>query len=138
MERRIQLTKAWDRRDKDPAKDYGVHGVEVVFTVIGELGAVQWRLMTPWVLPKTQKWWDEINNTTGYTMMPCPAPLIWHERVADGHGQKCDVLGYCRCEQAGSFMSAHDIYVTLTEKGDDGVWAILEAAYERQAKTCLH
>jgi hypothetical protein len=55
LERIIEFTPAFDKRDPNPKKNYGVHGVELRFVVKGEAGAVQFLIFTNWHLPHVQK-----------------------------------------------------------------------------------
>ncbi len=49
MQREITMTPAYDKRDPDPSKNYGVHGVNIVYVLKGKLGAVQFVLYTNWM-----------------------------------------------------------------------------------------
>ena len=40
MERIIKFHQAYDKRHPNPSKNYGIHGVDLVFVLKGELGAV--------------------------------------------------------------------------------------------------
>lgn len=53
FERIVRFRPAFSRRDPDPAKDYGVHGVEIHFGLRGPDGAVTFVLYTGWLLPET-------------------------------------------------------------------------------------
>lgn len=54
MERLKQLTKAYDKRHKNPAKNYGIHGIDLIMALKGELGATQFVLYTNRQLPEVQ------------------------------------------------------------------------------------
>lgn len=138
FERRMYLTAAWDRRDPDPRKNYGVHGVDLHFALIGPLGAVSWRLMTPWVLPQVAEWWATLPAPVLYT--PTADGVYWHRQV-DGletaGAQPCNFFGACVAEQIGS-ISREDVLEALIAQGDAGVWAVLERTYHEQARAILH
>ena len=51
VERITKIYPAWDRRDPNPSKDYGIHGAELRMVLKGELGATQFVLYTNWHLP---------------------------------------------------------------------------------------
>jgi hypothetical protein len=51
MERIVEMLPAWDKRDADSSKNYGIHGVELRMVLKGEEGAVQFVLYTNWHLP---------------------------------------------------------------------------------------
>lgn len=46
MERITEITPAWDKRDPDPKKNYGIHGCELRMYLKGELGTVQFIVYT--------------------------------------------------------------------------------------------
>ena len=39
VERITKIYPAWDRRDPNPSKNYGIHGAELRMVLKGELGA---------------------------------------------------------------------------------------------------
>lgn len=55
MERSLQINPAWDKRNPDPAKNYGIHGVDIRMVVKGKEGAVQFVIYTQRHLPKVIK-----------------------------------------------------------------------------------
>ena len=55
LERIIKFAPAFDKRDPDPKKNYGTHGVELKMVVKGSKGAVQFVLFTNWQLPHVTK-----------------------------------------------------------------------------------
>jgi len=58
LERSIDWSPAWDRRSNDPSKDYGVHGVQMVWMVRGPMGAITFVVYTNWMLPHVYEWQD--------------------------------------------------------------------------------
>lgn len=55
MERIKIISKAWDRTNPDPEKNYGIHGAELRMVLKGTLGAVQFILFTGRYLKKNTK-----------------------------------------------------------------------------------
>jgi hypothetical protein len=51
FEREVSFTPAYDKRDPNPSKSYGIHGVELRMILKGKLGATQFVLFTNWQLP---------------------------------------------------------------------------------------
>lgn len=51
----VDFYPAYDKRDPDPKKNYGIHGVELRMVLKGPLGAVQFVLYTNWQLPHVTK-----------------------------------------------------------------------------------
>lgn len=136
----ITIAPAYDKRNKNPDKDCGVHGCEMRFILKGELGVVQFVLFTNWQLPHvTQEFLDmPMINTTDMDIkiryLPSPADLGYHSPVPIYEGQEpmnkpCEYLDGKPCYYDGSGLNAETIYKVLLEKGSDGVWKELEIYY---------
>jgi hypothetical protein len=78
-ERLMEITPAFDKRDPDPRKNYGIHGAEMRFTVKGPLGAVSFLLYTNWQLPHIEREFRE-KERAGESVLrrPIPADLGYH------------------------------------------------------------
>lgn len=125
MEREIKFAAAWDKRNDDPDKNYGIHGVTLTFYLKGSKGVVQFVVYTNWHLKYVQ---DELDSEPVHkefphlTCRPLPADLGYHSSKPMYEGQKpmdkdCSILDR--------------VFNILLEQGDEGVWKELEAAYER-------
>ena len=55
----IEWTPAYDRRHRDPEKNYGIHGMNLRFILIGPKGTTQFLVYTNWMLPENRKTWNE-------------------------------------------------------------------------------
>ena len=55
FERIVFVQPAYDRRNPDPKKNYGIHGAHLVFVLKGVLGAVEFDIGTNWYLPHVVK-----------------------------------------------------------------------------------
>lgn len=53
MERITRMNAAYDKRSKDPKKDFGIHCVQVYMVLKGKLGAVHFTFSTGMFLPET-------------------------------------------------------------------------------------
>ena len=129
MERRIEFKEAYDKRDPNPAKNYGIHGCDMRWYLIGEHGAVQFVVFTNWYLPHVSKELEE----RGHLGAPIPADLGYHSKIARYEGQEpmddeCNVIG-CQCFYDGSSLNAEPIYRALVAEGSEAVWKELEAYY---------
>jgi hypothetical protein len=123
LERRVTFNAAWDRRDPDPKKNYGIHTVELRMLLVGPKGATQFVLYTGW------HWIDSPNVRDLY---PMPSDLGYHSSTPQWEGQEpfdCDVLPEGRCYYDGSGLNAQRVYERLLREGSDGVWAELENYY---------
>lgn len=140
MERIVEFTPAFDKRDPDPSRNYGVHGVELRMVLKGDKGAVQFVLFTNWMLPHVQKEMDERMDRRlehgHYLCHPLPADLGYHwntPRYEDQDASKCTYTPNGVCYYDGSSLNAERIYEILLCEGSEGVWRELEAYYNSLA-----
>jgi len=95
LERIIEFVPAFDRRDPDPKKNYGIHDVELRMVLKGEKGAVQFVLYTNWQLPHVAREERKRTAASGLDEMgikvrfePMPADLGYHSPVPMYEGQE--------------------------------------------------
>ena len=137
MERIIEFTPAYNRRDPDPSKDYGIGGVKLRFLLKGNRGAVQFCLLTNWMLPEVQKERDERipdRELPYWLHKPLPTDLGYHSLIARYDDQKvidphCPYLDGKPCYYDRSAFGADRIFEVLLREGDKGVWRELEKYY---------
>lgn len=55
MERITKIRPAWDKRNPDPKKDYGIHSMQIWMILKGDLGAVHFTFSTGIFLEETEK-----------------------------------------------------------------------------------
>lgn len=137
FERIVTFTPAFDRRDPNPHKDYGIHGVELRMVLKGTLGAVQFVLYTNWHLPHVVE--EQEGKIPARLWRPMPADLGYHWREArypDQEARECHLLDGAQCFYDGSGLNAEPIYQTLLREGSEGVWRELETYYLHLAKEC--
>jgi hypothetical protein len=139
--RRLDINAAWDKRDPDPSKNCGVHGVEFRWYLIGQDGAVQFVLYTNWQLPDVAEGMVcEPKGTRGGIFSdfawcpnkPLPADLGYHSPVPMYKGQQrrtCEILPQGYCFYDGSVLAADRVFTVLREAGEEGLWATLEQYY---------
>ena len=130
MKREIQLKPAYDKRDPNPSKNYGVCSVTMVMVLSGKLGAVQFGLLTRWYLSHVAAEFTADNYHPG----PLPTGLSYHSPVPtyEGHEQdvaECEHLGGKPCYSGRYYRRADDIFAALLTKGDAGAWQALEEFY---------
>lgn len=139
MEKIIKFEPAYDKRNPDPKKNYGVHGVTMGFYLKGELGTVQFTVFTNWHLSHVEKGMKH-NTTWQYDdhvwcpFKPVPADLGYHSHkpIYENQsiiGENCEWTGGV-CYYDGSTLNAEPIFDTLTKEGDKGVWRELENYYK--------
>ena len=135
IEKTVQFSAAYDKRDPDPNKNYGIHGVTIRFVYKGEKGATQFVLYTNWHLPHVT---EELRNKERFLLEPLPADLGYHSPTPQYEGQTqmdCDLLEGGVCYYDGSSLQADRVYKRLLEEGEDGVWAELEEEYKHRFET---
>jgi len=130
----VQFSAAYDKRDPDPKKNYGIHGVTIRFVYKGEKGATQFVLYTNWHLPHvTEEHRKDMTPSKHFLFEPLPADLGYHSPFPQYEGQpqmECDLLEGGVCYYDGSSLQADRVYKRLLEEGEDGVWAELEDVYK--------
>lgn len=147
FERLFTVHAAYDKRDPEPEKNYGIHGAEMRWVVRkkGE-GAVQFLLFTNWQLPEVfgiteeedpsglsvmQRYRREFENQSYNSPMPAdlgfhsPRPLYeGQSKIAD----ECEILGG-PCYYDGSGLNAWAPFEVMLRGGDEALWAYLEDYY---------
>jgi len=132
MEKLILFSAAFDKRDPDPKKNYGIHGVELRMILKGELGAISFLLMTNWQLPHVQ---EKLNkDVKSILCKPLPADISYHSPVAKYADQEvshdeCPYLDGRPCYCDGSGLNAQYYYNALVAGGSDAFWQAMEAHY---------
>lgn len=135
FKKKIEIRPAFDRRSKDPRKDYGIHGCTMLFTLIGEHGAITFMLYTNWQLPHVR---EELESklVEYHLFHPLPADIGYHSPHAMYEGQKprdkvCEYIGV-PCYQDGSACDADDYYNELLTKGSKGLWKKMIKYYKNR------
>lgn len=138
FERLIEMLPAYDKRDPDPRKNYGVHGVTLTMTVRANHRAVQFTLYTKWYLSHVQAQFDANLPDRNPLLFhkPLPAGVEYHspEPLYEGHesyGNDCRYTGGI-CYHDGSSLAADDVFRVLLERGSDGVWEELERRWREK------
>ena len=140
--RRIVFHAAYDKRHPDPKQNYGVHGVDLYFFLIGPKGAVQFLLFTDWQLPGVRS----VAETLGHKRnadpdlyrricSPMPADIGRHALVPHSAWEtvcktECDLLGGKPCYYDGTSLGAYDVFEILVAGGDEALWAELDRRYD--------
>lgn len=137
-ERIIRFFPAWDKRAPAPAKNYGIHGVEVAFVLRGSAGAVSFVISTNWQLPHVQAERD--------SRPPDPDPRLWYffhkpnpayvsyhaierRHEYEDECERCEWLDGEPCYIDATYTGADPVFERLLREGDEGVWAALEELY---------
>ena len=130
MKRLIEWTPAYDLRDADPTKNYGIGSMRARFVLMGEHGAVQFLLYTGWYLEHNR---EEYRHTPGVGG-PMAADLGYHsykphyeeqEPIADS----CPYLNGAPCYYDGSGLAADRVFEVFLTEGEEALWEELEDYY---------
>lgn len=143
LERIVEFTPAFDKRDPDPKKNYGVHGVDLRFVVKGDAGAVQFLIFTNWYLPHVHE--SIVNRKYHHAtdldnlFSPVPAGISYHSKLPRDPEQEpsTEACEYCDgqpCYFDGSILNAEKVFSLLVEKGDEAVWEFLEEYYNDRVR----
>lgn len=136
FEKRIEFRAAFNRRDPDPKKDFGIHGAEAFFCLRGPAGAVTFTLYTGWHLPEVVGA-EDASYRYGKTLAeqghyPMPATISYHSPVRredyETGQESCDWIGGVPCFGDGTFI-ADPAFEALIRGGTDGLWEYLEGWY---------
>lgn len=137
FEKTVTFEGAYDKRDPDPSKNYGIHGVEIRFVLKGEKGATQFVIYTNWFLPYVQKELYAKGSISSNLKFGHPEPLgadIGYHSLRPQYGGQikrdaCQYLDGQACYYDGSSLSADEFIPEFLAGGSDAVWKMLEEKY---------
>jgi hypothetical protein len=132
FERKISFTPAFDKRDPNPNKNYGIGAVRLLFTLKGPLGATQWLIGTNWYCASAREHLRNFPDRPS-AMKPEGWDLGFHGRAPVYEGQSkthdhCDLTDG-PCFYDGSGLNADLLIEGFLTGGEDYVWRALEAYY---------
>ncbi len=134
FERIIEFSPAFDKRDDDPKKNYGIGAVKIRFVLKGKKGAIQFVVGTDWYLPHNQK---EVGNSIRGGIKPDGWDVGYHspKPIYEGQtsmGEACQYLDGRDCYYDGSGLRADEwVEKYLLRGGSDAVWRAIEREYVR-------
>lgn len=136
LERTIEFRPAFDKRDPEPSKNYGIHGMEMKFIVKGRHGATQFGIYTNWMLEHVEKELDNKIPDLRYPHCNCHPSgfdIGYHAKKPNYKGQTarkdCPYIDGT-CYYDGSTLAADDLLKEFIAKGVDVVWKRLEDTYK--------
>jgi hypothetical protein len=129
MEQIIQFSPAFDKRNPDPSKNYGVGALMCKFVLKGEIGAVQFVFGTGIYLPHVVEEWKCKN----YQAEPMAYDVDYHSPKPLYEDQcdmgECEYLDGKTCYYDGSSLMANEYLQVLVSEGDKAVWSKMEGFY---------
>lgn len=155
LERHIEFFPAFDKRNPDPKKDYGIGAARLLIYVKGIHGAYQFQMSTPWHLPgaltKNKGYLDQGKFPTVHTTFEgdvvceeyersCIWGADYHSYIPRYEGQTaisgCKILEGKPCYMDGSSLYGTNVFGKLVAGGSEAVFEELEKLYfERLAKS---
>jgi hypothetical protein len=136
FEKSVEITPAFDRRNDDTHKNYGIHGVDMKFLLKGPKGVIQFALSTNWHLPNVNKELQAGCSCRMHCFMePMATDIGYHSYVPiheDQHpiSQSCPYLEGKPCYYDGSSLQAQEIFDIMVSQGGDAMWAEMESRYK--------
>lgn len=124
------FNKAYDKRNDDPKKNYGIGAVTCRMVLLGELGATQFSFSTGMYLPHVEAEL-EAKNSTG--LKPMGYDVGYHSSKPQYEGQSergCDLLPGKKCFYDGSSLRAEEWMKIFIEEGSEKIWGMLEENYQ--------
>ncbi len=133
MKRIIKFYPAFDKRNTDSSKNYGIHCMDIFFVLIGELGAVSFTIFSGWFLP-------HIDSKTPKGSGAC---ISYHtlNPVYDGQNvskDECEWLEGKACYCDSTYIQAEELFNILVAEGDEAMWCELENKYDEVIKNKIY
>lgn len=140
FERITEIYPAWDKRNPDPKKNYGIHGVEIRMVLKGPKGATQFLWYTNIQLPHVRKetlmkhvgdfkllelFSRPMGADVGYHS---PKPLYEEQKPMD---RECPYVEGGKCYYDGSSLYGQEVGERLVAEGGEAVWKVLEDEYQK-------
>lgn len=142
LERIVKFTPAFDKRDPDPKKNYGIGAVQCFMVLKGKGGAVHFTFYTGFYLPEVMKEQIAKHGVNAFIydfnqkpMYPMGADVGYHsykpldDYQKDWKRDNCDWLDGEACYGDGSALRAEKFMEILIREGSDKIWELLEEDY---------
>lgn len=143
MERITIFKGAYDKRDPDPKKNYGIHGMHCFMVLKGDKGATHFIWNTGILLDRTMVEYIKegrakyemsgFGDHYHYLNQPMAYDVGYHSLVPQYEGQtsreNCEWLDGRPCYGDGSALRAEEWFKIFVEKGSEEIWKMLEDEY---------
>jgi hypothetical protein len=133
----VTIRPAFDKRHADPSKNYGIHGADMVFTLVGPAGATYFVAYTNWYLPHVARELRSKVEPDHNPFEPMGAEVGYHSPTPQREGQEsrndaCEYLDGKPCYCDSSATAGDKMMALLIAKGDEAMWAELRQWYDDQ------
>lgn len=142
----VNFRPAFDKRNADPSKDYGIGSMRCTMVLIGKKGAVSFVFSTGILLERTiEEYIKEgrakyeltdyghffLNKPMAFQVGYCsPKPLYEGQQITTA---MCPWIG-CSCYSDSSSLLSDEYLKTLIKEGSDKTWEMLEKFYQDNFK----
>ncbi len=136
--REIRFSKAFDKRNTDPKKNFGIHGMNFRFLLKGPEGIVQFLFYSGIMLPAVA---DELAEKAMGFRTWMGADLGYHSPKPVWEGQAempCDLMPTGKCYYDGSGLQAEVVADAFVSEGEDAVWKYMREFYAYQFEGGRH
>jgi len=139
FERIVNVVPAYDKRDPDPKKNYGIHGAHLHFILKGDLGAVEFNIGTNWYLPHVAEELRLKDNHYGgrSCFEPTPYSIGYHSPKPTYEDQvmsavECKYLNGKSCYFGDSVTYSDVPFQILISMGSEAMWCWMEKYYKER------
>lgn len=130
----------FDRRDPNPRKNYGIHGLDIWFILKGEKGAVQYGVTLPVFLPHVQRELEGKHPDLRSLREIRGFDVGYHARAPQYEGQSsmegCSIFDGEPCFYDGSSLRAdewtEEIFSTRGTHPEERLWDMLLDEYNER------
>jgi len=126
-----QIRGAFDRRNKDSNKNYGIGGMLACFILAGAKGAVHFTASLPAYLEHNRR--EMLTSINEYSFKPYGFDVGYHSPIPQYNGQEphgpCEYLDGAVCYCDGSALRADEFLPRFISGGSEVVWKMLEEEY---------
>lgn len=137
FEKIVWVSPAFDKRDPDPSKNYGIGACRITFVLKGPLGAVQFMVGTDWYLPSVQRGqrdWQQDFDRRFDKIQPAGHDIGYHSPKPRYDDQKplrqdCELVEGGTCYYDGSSLQAEEMIPDFIAGGTTWLWPELERRY---------
>ena len=131
FERIVKVSPAFDKRDANPAKNYGIGSCRITFILKGELGAIQFVISTDWYVQSAREHLKRFPPR--HSGKPDGWDVGYHSPKPMYEGQSvqvsdCDLVGG-PCHYDGSSCLADEWVEDFVAGGTEWLWPKMEAEY---------
>jgi hypothetical protein len=138
----IKFRPAYDKRNPEPSKNYGVHCVDMLMVLKGSKGAISFTIFTGWYLPHVAADWRNRGLASLAAFDASGADIGYHSRKPlrewqndTNKNEHCEWCDNEPCWYDGSGLAASELFKRFVKEGEEIVWSTLEEWYHSEFDT---